>query len=195
MSQSVSKTYLDNLLREYEISTDEQEWGRLVDQVYNKVYDKTYGDDPEKKAEKEADKENAKKFINGILDIFTGEHYNKMRQHGMSDDDIELMYYNNVALLENLKEKLERGSILPSFERKTYSPLKLSNKSKSDRLKHEWEGSPNGRPLPCASDKGCSIMGGKKTRTKKSKRINKKFRYYSKKNSRRKNSRRNYRKK
>ena len=60
MSQSVSKTYLDNLLREYEISTDEQEWGHLVDEVYDEVYDKTYGDDPEKKPKKKPTKKTQK---------------------------------------------------------------------------------------------------------------------------------------
>lgn len=60
MSQSVSKTYLDNLLRDYKISTDEREWGHLVDEVYDEVYDKTYGDDPKKKAEKEDEKKEQK---------------------------------------------------------------------------------------------------------------------------------------
>lgn len=48
-----------------------------------------------------------------------------MKQHGMSDDDIKIMYDNNVALLENLKEKLERGSILPSFWKKDVFAFKI----------------------------------------------------------------------
>jgi hypothetical protein len=189
-SESVSKIYLNNLLREYDISIDKQYWSDLV----NTVYDKKYGDDPVK----EAEKKEAKDFINGILHIFTDEHYNKMKERRMSDDDIELMYNSKVALLINLKEILDEGHILPSYEiATTYSPSKLSNKL--DRLQNAWEGSPNSRPDDCSGSR-CSMMGGKKTRTKKSKRINKKFQYHSKKNyrrktSRRKTSRRNYRKK
>ena len=183
MSESVSKIYLNNLLREYDISIDKQYWEDLV----NTVYDKEYGDDPVK----EAEKKEAKDFINGILHIFTDGHYNRMKER-MSDDNIQMMYDSKVALLINLKKILDKGHILPSYEIATYSPSKLSNTL--DTLKHAWEVSPDSRPDDC-SGSGCSIMGGKKTRTKKSKRINKKFQYYSKKTSRRKTSRRNYRKK
>jgi hypothetical protein len=194
MSENVSKIYLNNLLQEYDISVDEQYWRNLV----NEVYDKVYGDDPEK----EADKKKAKDFINGILTIFTDEHFNIMKEHGMSEDDIQRMYDSKVALLIDLKETLDNGFILPSFEIKTYSPSKLSKKL--DILEPAWEVSSSGRPDDCNGSR-CSMMGGKKTRMKKSKRINKKFQYYSKKTSRkktsrrktsrRKTSRRNYRKK
>ena len=176
MSQGdTERTYLDNLLQRYDINIDRQYWYDLIDDDDNDAYK---NDDNEK--------EEAKSFINSILENLNSDAYERMRTRKppMESEGIKKLYEQRVALLIHLKKILLKKQQLPFYDIGRYSPIRLPDKQ---RLK-DWEQDP---VRTCDTDGSCSIMGGKKTRTKK-RHYKKKSRNYKKKTRNYKNKSRNY---